>query len=134
MRRLVCKYILWGIMFTLIGPCLFWILFPVGPVASAFITETTVHTIRYNVYKRNVFSNKELYDVTVMKYIKACIPVTAGNICFVGLLSLITKDRTQITILATGFGIVLGIIANSLSFTRKKGKGNEIHKQYANRA
>lgn len=118
--NVLSRYVLWGIFFTLLGPCLFILLFPIGPIAAAYTTEMAIHSLRYNIYKNYVFTKKDAYKVTITRYIRACIPISTANICLTGLMSLITNDRIAISVTVTGASVGLGLIAYFVSFARKQ--------------
>ena len=71
------RYGISGIAFTIIGPVVFWFLYALGSVWSVVLTECIVHAVRFAVFKRFVFREKDGYKVDILGYIAAAAPVTA---------------------------------------------------------
>ena len=65
-----------GAVFTLLGPTLFWILYPLGPYLAAAMTEAFIHAIRFFTFRRLVFPAQKGYRVSPTRYLVSALPLT----------------------------------------------------------
>lgn len=108
-RLTFIRYGLSGIIFTILGPSLFWVTYPLGPFEAVAITEVSVHTIRYITFKKFVFPARAGYRVSVKRYILSVFPVTASGIIVVALLR-DKLSRTSLTMAGMAISILVGFL------------------------
>lgn len=108
-RRAFVRFGLAGVVFTLLGPSLFWLAYPLGPFFALAVAELTVHTLRFFVFRQVVFPAQKGYHVSLLRYVVAALPVSlAGVITVVVLRSRL--DRTSLTLAGAGIALLVGFV------------------------
>jgi hypothetical protein len=109
------RYILSGVFFFLLGPSLFWLLYPIG-VNLAFIgAELFTHTLRFVIFRKFVFPQTAGFDVTPSRYFISNIPNSL--ICFASVNFLASHiERLPLTILSAAFSLIVGFILSRLIY------------------
>jgi putative flippase GtrA len=74
------RYGLSGVVFTLLGPGIFWLAYPAGPLLALVIAQASCHVLRYLSFRHLVFPRGHGFYVSVARYIVAAIPTTLTNI------------------------------------------------------
>lgn len=96
-----------GVVFTILGPCLFWLAYPLGPFLAVIITELSVHIVRFIVFRALVFPARKGYNVSLPGYVLSALPVSATGIITVAFLRN-HLDRISLTLATASIGIVIG--------------------------
>jgi len=108
-------YISNGIVFTFIGPSLFWLLYPLGPFLSVLATDSILHTLRFCSFKKIVFRDKSRYNVTFRGYLFSILPEIIIRLFLVDLLYNYL-ERGILTIVMAIISISLGYIISQTVF------------------
>ena len=116
----VAHYLASGVFFTLVGPSVFWLLYPFGPLAAALLTEISCHTIRYLSFKYLIYPAKQGFNVTVLRYIGSVIPVSLLGLVIVSILAS-RLNRLQLTYALLAISIALSIVINSFVYSSRLG-------------
>jgi putative flippase GtrA len=103
------RYGLSGVVFTLLGPGIFWLAYPVGPLLALAIAEASCHILRYLSFRHLVFPRGHGFHVSVPRYIVAAIPTTFTNIVMVAILRNLL-GRTTLTLLVALFSVSVGFL------------------------
>ena len=103
------RYGLSGVVFTLLGPGIFWLAYPAGPFLALAIAEASCHVLRYLSFRHLVFPRSHGFQVSVPRYIVAAIPTTLTNIVMVAILRNLL-GRTTLTILVALFSVSVGFL------------------------
>ena len=53
-RQAFLRFRLTGILFTILGPGLFWLAYPWGPFRAIALAEKTVHKVRFLTFRKVV--------------------------------------------------------------------------------
>jgi hypothetical protein len=114
----LAHYLIGGAFFTLLGPSVFWLLYPAGPLVAALLTEISCHTIRYLCFKHFIYPVNKGFRVTVLRYIGSVIPVSLLGLTAITILSSYL-NRLQLTAMLLTMSIALGIIINSFTYGSK---------------
>ena len=72
----LARFIIAGIIFTGIGPSIFWLLLPLGGLLAIGISETTTHLLRFIVFREIVFPSRHGYRVNLSSYLVSILPVS----------------------------------------------------------
>jgi len=102
-------YGLRGIVFTLLGPGIFWLAYPTGPFLTLAIAESSCHVPRYPSFRHLVFPRSHGFHVSVPRYIVAAIPTTLTGIVVVAILRNLL-ERTTLTLLVAIFSVSVGFL------------------------
>ena len=101
------RYGLSGVVFTILGPGIFWLAYPAGPFLALGIAEASCHVLRYLSFRHLVFPRGHGFHVSVPRYIVAAIPTTLTNLVMVGLFRNLL-DRTTLTLVVALFSLSVG--------------------------
>ncbi len=93
----------------MLGPCLFWLAYPMGPFRAAALAEVLVHTVRFLTFRTLVFPADRGYQVSVPRYLVSALPLTLAGLTSVAMLRNVL-DRTSLTIAAALISMVVGFI------------------------
>lgn len=108
-REAFFRFGLTGIVFTFLGPFLFWLSYPLGPFLAVTIAEISVHTIRFFTFRALVFPTHKGYKVNVTRYIVSALPVTLT--CFASVALFRNRlDRTSLTIITALIAVGVGFL------------------------
>ena len=105
-RRVFLRFGLSGIVFTILGPALFWLAYPLGPFVAVAVAELSVHALRFATFRTLVFPAHRGYRVSLLRYVVSALPVSVTGVIVVALLRN-RFDRTALTL--TGAVIALGV-------------------------
>ena len=60
-------------VFTILGPALFWLAYPLGPFVA--VAELVVHALRFGIFRKLVFPAQLGYRVSLPRYVLSALPV-----------------------------------------------------------
>ena len=103
------RYGLSGVVFTLLGPGIFWLAYPAGPFLALAIAEGSCHVLRYFSFRHLVFPRSHGFHVSVPRYIVAAIPTTLTGIVVVAIFRNLL-GRTTLTLLVALFSVSVGFL------------------------
>jgi hypothetical protein len=103
------RYGLSGVVFTMLGPGIFWLVYPAGPFLALAIAEGSCHVLRYLTFRHLVFPRGHGFHVSVPRYIVAAIPTSVANIVMVAIFRNLL-DRTTLTLLVAIFSVSVGFL------------------------
>ena len=83
--RAYTSYSLCGGVFSVVGPLVFWLLYPLGPFAAVLLTEAIMHLARYRAFKI-LFRKSDGYKVLPGRYVASITPVVLANVAASSLL------------------------------------------------
>ena len=115
------RFCLTGVAFTILGPTLFWLAYPLGPFLAVALTELTVHTIRFLTFRAVVFPARKGYDVSLANYVLSALPVSLTGFISVAVLRN-RLDRTSLTLAGASIAIAVGFLWSHYIFARKTPK------------
>jgi putative flippase GtrA len=120
-RDALLRFGLTGVVFTLLGPALFWLAYPLGPFQALAIAEIIVHSIRFIAFRSLVFPMHKGYRVSLPRYLVAALPVSLTGVLIVGLLRE-QLGRTELTLVAALIGLLVGFAWSRLVYTKRPAK------------
>ena len=106
-----------GVVFTILGPALFWLAYPMGPFMAVGVAELTVHVIRFAAFRAVVFPAHKGYRVSLPRYVLSALPVSLAGVVVVALL----RDRlgrTQLTLTAALIALAVGFLWSRYIYAR----------------
>ena len=103
------RYGLSGVVFTLLGPGIFWVAYPVGPFLAAALAEVAVHSVRFFTFKRFVFRAEMGYQVSILRYLVSALPLTLAGFTSVAVFRNVL-DRTALVLASTVISVVVGFL------------------------
>ena len=116
-RYAFMRFSISGVLFTLAGPALFWILYPVGPYLAVVSTEIIIHAIRYFAFRLFIFPQERGYNVSPFRYILSASPITLSSFICVGILK-DSLNRTTLTLSSALISMVIGFLWSQYIYTR----------------
>lgn len=119
-RYAFLRFSLSGAIFTLLGPGLFWLTYPLGPYAALLIAEICTHSIRFFAFRTVIFPAKSGYHVTPLRYAVSALPLTVIGFASVGLLKN-TLGRTSLTLVSTLITLTVGFTWSRLVYKKPRG-------------
>jgi hypothetical protein len=108
-QNIFTRFLLSGIAFTILGPCLFWIAYPIGPFLAAALAEVTVHAVRFLAFRTIVFPANMGYVVSFPRYLVSALPLTLAGFTSVALFGH-ALDRTALTLVSALISVVIGFL------------------------
>jgi len=108
-NRTFTRYGLSGVVFTLLGPGIFWLAYPAGPFLALAISEASCHVLRYLSFRHFVFPRSNGFHVSVSRYIVAVIPTTLTGIVVVAMFRNLI-GRITLTLLVALFSVSMGFL------------------------
>jgi putative flippase GtrA len=115
--RAFLRFGLSGVVFTMLGPSLFWLAYPLGPFVAVALSELLVHAVRFAVFRAVVFPAHRGYRVSLPRYVLSALPVTLTGLLSVALLHN-RLDRTALTLTTAVIAILVGFIWSRYVYTR----------------
>jgi hypothetical protein len=103
------RYGLSGIVFTLLGPGILWLVYPAGPFVALAIAELSCHTLRYLSFRYLVFPRGHGFHVSVPRYIVAAIPTILTNILLVAIFRNLV-ERTTLALIVALVSVSVGFL------------------------
>jgi putative flippase GtrA len=115
------RFCLTGVVFTILGPLLFWCAYPLGAFAALAIAETSVHALRFFTFRRVVFPANKGYRVTARRYLLSALPVmVTGIVCVAALRNVL--GRTALTAVTALVSVLVGFAWSRYVYTRNSGR------------
>jgi len=108
-RRAFLRFGLSGIVFTILGPSLFWLAYPMGPLVAIAVAELSVHAIRFAIFQKLVFPAHKGYRVSIARYVVSALPITCAGFASVALLRN-HLDRTSLTLVGLLISLLVGFV------------------------
>ena len=93
----------------MLGPCLFWLAYPMGPFQAAALAEVIVHTVRFWTFRTLVFPAERGFHVSLPRYLVSALPLTLGGFTSVALFKHVL-DRTDLTLVSALISVVIGFL------------------------
>ncbi len=106
-----------GVVFTIFGPTLFWLLYPLGPMLGLAISISIAHTSRYFVFRAFVFTRNQGYRVSPLRYLMSICPAVFAEFLVTSLTHRIFS-RTIVVALAAGVAVCIGYLSSKYIFAR----------------
>ena len=111
------RYFISGIVFTVFGPTLFWLLYPLGAMLGLSVSISVAHTARYFVFRVFVFSRNQGFRVSPLRYLMSICPAVLAEL-LVTSLTYRFFTRTVVVVLPTGVSICIGYLSSKYIFSR----------------
>lgn len=108
-RRAFLRFGLSGIVFSILGPGLFWLAYPLGPFVAVAFAELIAHALRFIIFRRFVFPAKKGYRVSLARYVVSALPVSLTGVLTVVLLHN-KLDRTILTLTVAAIAMGVGFV------------------------
>ncbi len=112
------RYGLNGLVFALLGPAVFWLLYPLGPLSAWALAESGCHLLRYVSFRWLVFPEHRGYKVSARRYLLAWAPTA-----LIGFLTVVLLrerlDRTQLTLAGAVITFAVGFLINTLAYRNR---------------
>jgi len=108
-RRAFLRFGLSGVVFTILGPSLFWLAYPLGPLVAIAVAELSVHAIRFATFRKLVFPAHKGYRVSLARYVVSALPITCAGFASVALLRN-HLDRTSLTLVGVLISLLMGFV------------------------
>mgnify|MGYP006279774801 CR=1 FL=1 len=115
-RNALLRYGTSGLFFSILGPGIFWICYPVGRLKALIIAELTVHVVRYWLFRSVVFPEQKGYRVSPTRYIVSIVPASAAAGAVV-LLTVNVLDRAGTTLASALLALIVGFIWSRLVYS-----------------
>lgn len=109
------RYGLNGLVFALLGPAVFWLLYPLGPLCAWVLAESGCHLLRYASFRWLVFPEHRGYRVSPGRYLLAWAPTALIGFLTVALLRE-RLDRTELTLAGAVITLAVGYLINTLIY------------------
>jgi len=116
-RLAFIRFGLSGLVFTVLGPTIFWIAYPLGPLVALAVAELNVHSLRFLIFRIFVFPAMKGYQVSLKRYVISALPVTLGCAAMVMLLSP-WLERTRLTMAGAMFSLIIGFVCSRLIYIK----------------
>ena len=115
-RHSFLRFCLTGVVFTFLGPFLFWIAYPLGAFLALAFAELCVHALRFYAFRSVVFPANKGYRVTARRYLLSALPVSlTGLICVAALRTVL--DRTSLTVVTALISVSIGFLWSRYVYT-----------------
>lgn len=108
-RRAFLRFGLSGVLFTILGPALFWLAYPMGPFVAVAVAELSVHAVRFATFRKLVFPAHMGYQVSLPRYVLSALPVSLTGVIVVALFRN-RLDRSALTLTGALIGLVVGFV------------------------
>lgn len=112
------RYGLSGIVFTILGPTIFWLAYPMGAFLALGIAEATCHILRYFSFRLLVFPKSKGYRVSIPRYIISIMPTITAGAVIVGLFKGVI-GRTELTALGAATSLIVGYTWSTFVYKQK---------------
>lgn len=113
------RFSLSGIVFTILGPCIFWIAYPLGPFLALAMAEASCHVLRYLSFRHLVFPRGHGFHVSVPRYIVAAIPTTLTGIVVVAVFRNVL-GRTTLTLIGALLSVSVGFLWSRFVYKKQQ--------------
>ena len=108
-RSAFLRYGLSGVVFTILGPALFWLAYPLGPFVAVAVAELVVHALRFGIFRKLVFPAQLGYRVSLPRYVLSALPVSLAGVVTVAVFRN-RLDRTTLTLTGAIIALVVGFV------------------------
>jgi putative flippase GtrA len=108
-RSTFLRFGLSGVVFTILGPALFWLVYPLGPFAAVAVAELVVHALRFGIFRKLVFPAQLGYRVSLPRYVLSALPVSLAGVVTVAVFRN-RLDRTTLTLTGAIIALVVGFV------------------------
>ncbi len=98
-----------GVVFTILGPALFWLAYPLGPFVAVAVAELVVHALRFGIFRKLVFPAQLGYRVSLPRYVLSALPVSLAGVVTVAMFRN-RLDRTTLTLTGAIIALVVGFV------------------------
>jgi putative flippase GtrA len=115
-RKVFMRFVMSGIGFTIMGPTIFWITYPLGAMVAVAVSELLVHSMRFATYRSWVFPANMGYRVNLPRYIISALPISLTGLVAVALLAH-KLDRITLTLSAPVIALCAGFIWSRYIYT-----------------
>lgn len=122
-RHSFLRFCLTGVVFTFLGPFLFWTAYPLGAFIALAIAETCVHALRFFTFRSVVFPANHGYRVTAWRYLISALPVSLTSLVCVAALRTVL-DRTALTVVTALISIVVGFTWSRYVYTHRSSRSS----------
>jgi len=116
-RHAFARFGLSGVVFTTLGPALFWLAYPLGPFVAVAVAELAVHALRFATFRKLVFPARNGYRVSLLRYMVSALPVSLTGVIVVALFRN-RLDRTTLTLTGAMIALVVGYAWSRYIFTK----------------
>jgi len=120
-RHAFLRFGLSGVVFTILGPALFWLAYPLGPFVAVGVAEVSVHTLRFATFRKLVFPSHKGYRVSLPRYVVSALPVSLSGVIVVALFRN-RLDRTALTLTGAVIALVVGFLWSRYVYSRPVAK------------
>lgn len=108
-RQAFLRFGMSGVVFTILGPSLFWLAYPLGPFVAVAVAEVSVHLLRFFTFRQVVFPAHRGYRVSLPRYVVSALPVSLAGVITVALFRH-RLDRTTLTLTGALIALVVGFL------------------------
>lgn len=120
-RSAFLRFGLSGVVFTILGPGLFWLAYPLGPFVAVAVAELLVHAVRFTTFRTLVFPARKGYRVSLQRYVLSALPVSLTGVIVVALFRN-RLDRTTLTLTGVVIALVVGFVWSRFVYSRPVAK------------
>jgi putative flippase GtrA len=120
-RSAFLRFGLSGVVFTILGPSLFWLAYPLGPFVAVAVAELSVHALRFATFRMVVFPAEKGYRVSLPRYVVSALPVSLTGLIVVALFRN-RLDRTALTLTGALIALVVGFVWSRYVYSRPVAK------------
>lgn len=113
------RFGLTGIVFTILGPSIFWLAYPIGPLVAVLVAEIMVHTLRFFTFRMLVFPAGMGYKVNLPRYLISALPVSLTGFLTVAFLRY-RLDRTSLTLVGAVISVTVGFLWSRYIYAKPK--------------
>jgi hypothetical protein len=106
-----------GVVFSILGPALFWLAYPLGPFVAVILAELAVHMVRFQAFRYIVFPANQGYRVNPRRYLAAALPISVAGFVSVALLRH-HLGRTSLTLATTAISMAVGFAWSRYIYTK----------------
>jgi hypothetical protein len=108
-QKAMVRFGMSGMVFTILGPGLFWLAYPLGPLFAIVLTELSVHSVRFFVFRTVVFPAQKGYRVSLNRYLISALPLTLTGLLSVALFKNVL-NRTALTLASGLLSLAVGFL------------------------
>ena len=116
-RRAFVRFGLSGVVFSILGPGLFWLAYPLGPFVAVAVAELSVHAVRFTTFRTLVFPAHKGYRVSLLRYVLSALPVSLTGVIVVAVFRN-RLDRSSMTLTGALIAMVVGFVWSRYVYTR----------------
>jgi putative flippase GtrA len=120
-RSAFLRFGLSGVVFTILGPALFWLAYPLGPFVAVAVAELVVHALRFGIFRKLVFPAQLGYRVSLPRYVLSALPVSLAGMVTVAVFRT-RLDRTTLTLTGAIIALVVGFVWSRYLYSQPMAK------------